>query len=154
LVIGALVCVSPPVLAEADALSDIELKQKGDEALGQKRYEDALAAYEAAYAIRPSLVLVYNRGRALQFLARYPEALGMIEQFAEKAPPALQERVRKLSELLTELRSKVSTITITCETSGARVLVGERQVGATPLSGPLRVNAGKQSLDVFADGFF
>jgi hypothetical protein len=146
LVLTAIACAAPGAFAQEGAAS--VLKQKGDDALGQKRYGDALAAYEAAYAMSPSPALLYNRGRALQFLARYPEA------FEKKATPDLLARVRGLPELLADLRSNVSTLTIHCETPGARVLVGQRQVGATPLSGPLRVNAGKQSIDVFADGFF
>jgi hypothetical protein len=78
----------------------------------------------------------------------------MIEQFARSAQPELLAKVRGLPELLADLRSKVSTLTIHCEIPGARVLVGQRQIGMTPLSGTLRVNAGKQSVDVFADGFF
>ena len=129
LVLAAIVCASPAARAQGDAApvapvaSSDELKRKGDEALDQKRYEDALGAYEAAYALSPTPVLLYNRGRALQFLARYPEALDMIERFAEKAPPELKARVRGLADLLSDLRSKVSTITVNCETTGARVLV-------------------------------
>lgn len=158
LLLAALLFASPVALGQPSTpsvLSDAaELKRNGDLAIEQKRYQDALDAYEAAYAQVPSPALLYNRGRALQFLARYAQALDMIEQFAQTAPAELQERVKGLPELLTDLRSKVSTLVIHCDTSGARVLVGQRQVGVTPLATPLRVNAGKQTIDIFADGFF
>lgn len=131
-----------------------EYKIKGDEALDRKRFEEAVAAYDASYALRPNAALLYNRGRALEFLARYPEALASIERFSTEAPADLRARVPGLEKLLGDLRARVGSITIACHSRGARVLLDRRQIGVCPVPSALRVNAGKQVLEVFAEGFF
>lgn len=131
-----------------------ELKKLGDEQLETKHYAEALAAYDVAYAIAPNAALLYNRGRALQFLGRFPEALEAIERFAVQAPPELRERVPGLPLLLDELRARVGTLVITTRVEGARVLVDDKQIGITPIAGPVRVTAGRRSIEVFAEGYF
>jgi hypothetical protein len=131
-----------------------ELKKRGDERLETKHYAEALAAYDEAYAIAPSAALLYNRGRALQFLGRFPEALDAIERFAIEAPPELRERVPGLPHLLDELRARVGALTVTSPVEGARVLVNDKQIGVTPLASAVRVGAGRLSIEVFADGYF
>lgn len=149
----------PPTSEEAKVAPDPEaaaaaLKARGDEALDQKRFEDALAAYEASYALSPQLTVLYNKGRALQFLARYADALTAIEEFATKAPESLRARVPGLANLLAELRARTATVTVTCEPTGTRVLVDQKQIGTCPFSTPLRVNAGARVVEAFADGYF
>ena len=131
-----------------------ETKKRGDDLLENKRYSEALAAYDDAYALTPSPALLYNRGRALQFLARYPEALEAIERFAAEAPADLRARVPGLPQLLDDLRGRVGTLIVRCRVDGARVLVDDKQIAVTPVSKPMRVAAGHLAIDVFADGYF
>src|SRR5450631_1189811 len=81
--------------AAADGAS--ELKRSGDAAMHAAHYEDALEAYDAAYAVEPDPAILYNRARALQGLGNYPEALASIESFEKLAPAALKQRVPKLA---------------------------------------------------------
>ncbi len=131
-----------------------ELKKRGDELLDKKRYAEALTLYDEAYALAPSALLLYNRGRALEFLGRFPEALEAIERFATEAPLSLRDRVRGLPELLERLRARVGVMVVTSPVPGARVLIDAKQVGVTPLAQPLRVTAGRLSVEVFAEGYF
>lgn len=131
-----------------------ELKKQGDDAMVTLRYADALAAYEGSYAIVPDPALLYNKGRALQALARFPEALEQLEAFAAQASPKLKARVPALAELIAEVRSKVSTLALTCNVAGARVLLNSKVIGVTPLSGPIKVNAGAATMEVEAEGHF
>lgn len=130
------------------------LKRRGDELLSQKSFVEALDAYDKSYARSPNPALHYNRGRALQFLARYPEALDAFEKFEAEATAELKARAPGLAELMTELRSKVATLQVLCTVRGARVLVAGREVGLTPLAAPIRINAGRVSFEVLADGYF
>jgi hypothetical protein len=130
-----------------------DLKKRGDELLDTKHYAEALAAYDEAYAITPMPALLYNRGRALQFLGRFPEALEAIERFATEAPPELRERVAGLPRLLEELRARVGELAVTSKVAGARVLVNDKQIGVTPLA-PVRVASGHLAIEVFAEGYF
>ena len=131
-----------------------ELKKAGDAALDTKHYAEALAAYDEAYAIAPNAALLYNRGRALQFLGRFPEALDAIEAFARDAPPELRDRVPGLPRLLEELRGRVGSLVVTTPVQGARVLVNDKQVGVAPMTSPIGIAAGHLSIEVFAEGYF
>jgi hypothetical protein len=128
------------------------LKAQGDDAMQRLDYSKALALYEQAYALEKNAALLYNRGRALQALRRFPEALDALEAFEREAAPELKTRVPKLGELVTEVRGKVSVLVLSCNVEGARVVVGQRVIGTTPLPGPVRLNAGTAQLEVTADG--
>lgn len=133
---------------DADAL-----KKKGDTLLVDRRYADALDAYDRSLALSPNPAIHFNRARALQFLARFPDALTALERFDRESTPELRAKVPGLDDFLAELRSKVATITIANGVDGARLLVGGRDEGRLPLSEPLRVNAGKTSIEILADGW-
>lgn len=158
----AAVLLSQPVAAlaqagggsSATASRAADLKKRGDDLLDAKHYAEALAAYDAAYAIEPSPALLYNRGRALQFLGRNPEALDALEQFAAQAPRELLDRLSGLPALLEDLRSRVGTLVIAGTVTGARVLVNDRQIGVTPIGAPVKLDAGHLRVDAFADGYF
>src|SRR5262245_59486023 len=146
---------APPAEAPADDNKQkaAALKAQGDDAMQRIDYTRALEAYSQAYELDANPALLYNKGRALEALARYPEALEQLESFEREAPPDLKARVPKLGELVASVRAKVSTLNIRCNVKGARVLVRQRVVGTTPLASPLRVNAGKASVEVDADGY-
>jgi hypothetical protein len=137
----------------ADASRAAEAKKKeGDGHMSERRYADALEAYDQAYALAPNPVLHYNRGRALQFLARYPEALEALERFKADAPEAVRARVAVLDDLITELRGRVTTIELRCNVDGAQIRLGDRVIGTTPFAKPLVVNAGRAQLEISAEG--
>lgn len=150
----AAVAKPPADGAAAERDRAASLKKQGDAFLDGRLYADALAAYEESYALVPDPALLYNRGRALQFLARYPEALEAIERFAAEASPELLARVPGLATLRKELRARVSTVTVRSPVAGARVLVNERQLGVTPFAEALRLPAGRLVVDVYAEGYF
>ena len=147
LIAASTVCV--PALAE-DAS---DLKRQGDALLSERKYVEALDAYDRSYARSPNPALHYNRARALQYLARYPEALDSLERFQRDAPQELRDKVPGLADLLAELHGKVAVLAITSNVSG-RVLANGKDVGATPLAQPLRLNAGKTTIEILADGWF
>jgi len=130
-----------------------ELKHQGDAFLSQKSFVDALAAYDKSYALYANPALHYNRGRALQFLARYPESLESLERFDSQAPAELKARVPGLAELIAEVRSKVASVQVLCAVAGGRVLIGGREVGRTPLVDPVKINAGSVSVEIVAEGY-
>lgn len=130
------------------------LEETAGELVRTKRYEEAVVVYDKAYALTQDAALLYNRGRALEYLARYPEALASIEAFAKDAPPELRAKVPGLSGKLDELRSKTTRLTVRCAVPGARVVLGDRVLGTTPLSSPIIVTSGRLGLEVSAEGYF
>jgi hypothetical protein len=131
-----------------------ELKRAADAAFDAKHYEEALALYDQSYGLSPQTAIYYNRGRVFQYLARYPQALDQLEKFKSEAPPELRSKVPGFDAVLADVRAKVATVDVRCDVAGARVLIGGADFGTTPLSNTPRVNAGKQEIEVIADGYF
>jgi hypothetical protein len=130
------------------------LKKFGDRAMDSLRFADAYGAYADVYAITRDPALLYNMGRALQALNRYPEALTKLEAFEAAAPPELKARVPRLSQLIKDLRGKVATLSIECSVKNARVLVRNTVMGKLPLAEPLRLREGVAEVEVEAEGHF
>jgi hypothetical protein len=142
---------SPP---SADHSRAADLKRSADAAFDARRYDEAVSLYDQSYALDAQPNILYNRGRALQYLARYPEALEQLERFQSQASPELRAKVPGFDAVLADVRAHVATLDIRCSVAGARVLVATRAMGTTPLPGPLRVTAGNQTVEVDADGYF
>jgi hypothetical protein len=156
LLVASSLLLAAPVHAESEGLHDalaLEFKSTGDQAMQAKHYEQALAAYERASELEAHPSLLFNRGRALQALNRYPEALDAIAAFREQASPELAAKAGNLDELVANLRQHVSSLEILGAVSGARVSLDGKSLGVTPLAQPLRVNAGSSRLEITAEGY-
>lgn len=146
----------PPPAAPAGPTPEAqaaELKAKGDAAMDARHFDEAIAIYTQAYAVSPDAALLYNRSRAHEARGEYPDAFADLEKFSNTASPELRARVPRLTELLLELRNKISSFELTSNVPGAKVLVGGREIGTTPLPKTM-INAGKVTVEVLADGYF
>ena len=152
---GVTLAAPAPALAQSasDKQQAAELKKKGDAAMVSLRYEEAIDAYKKAYDITGDPALLYNRGRALQGLGQYPEALAQLESFKQQASPALKARVPALESLIKEVRAKIATVLVLSNAKGARILVRSKVVGTTPLGGHIQLNAGPALVEVEAEGY-
>jgi tetratricopeptide (TPR) repeat protein len=140
-----------PKLSAAQAALYAAQKKKADALFYDRRYEEALAAYDAAYAIDPNPTLHYNRGSALESLSRYPEALEYMERFEREASAETKAKIPTLAEVIVDFRGKVATLEVMVNVQGARVIL--RGVDVTGSKSNLRVNAGAATLEVIADGY-
>ena len=139
------------VAATRVAHAEDDLKQRADEQMRTLHYREALDLYDRAYASKHDPAILYNRARAEQGLGDYPAALDAIEEFARVAPEELKAKVRRLDQLIEEIRSQVALVIVKAP-AGATVMVDGKAVGTTPLPGPLRVTAGTVSIAVEAPG--
>jgi hypothetical protein len=139
--------------ASSESGDAARLKAEGDAAMVELRYEEALDLYTQSYELEPNPALLYNRGRALEALARVPEALDQIERFAKVAPEELRSKVPQLDELIDHLRSNVCTLALEVNVDGARVLLRNEQIAESPIQRAIAVNAGRGVLEVVADGY-
>jgi hypothetical protein len=131
-----------------------KLRLQGNEAMLGMRYTDALASYENAAALAPDEVgLDYSIARARQMLGDYPEALTALERFESRAPPEARAKVGNLEELFAQIRPRVSVLQLRCPVPGARVIVRDKVLGATPLP-PTRLGAGTAIVQLELEGFF
>lgn len=165
--IVALTAVAPPARAQTASPSNAapavspetaaraaEIKKRGDDAMDSGRPADALSAYVEAYALTKDPALLYNKGRALQAVGEYPQALEELNAFDKAAPPELRARVPGLAKQLADLRARVTVVSIACDTPGARVRFRDRSLGECPLPPGLVLASGRGTLEVLADGFF
>lgn len=146
------VVAAPPKTAPAEDEA-AKLKKHGDDAMLDLRYEDALAAYAKSYALRANPALHYNRARALEALGRYAEALDAYEAFQKDAPPELLAKVPGLKDHVEGVRKRVTVLTLKVNVEGARVVLRNVVLGTTPFERAVRVNAGKATLEVSAEGY-
>jgi hypothetical protein len=130
-----------------------ELKATADRAMDAHHYDEAIAGYTEAYGVFPDPALLYNRSRAHEARAEYPDAFDDLEKFANTASPELRSKVPRLTDLLLDLRQRVATFELVCNVAGARVLVGGKEIGTTPLK-PIRLNAGKVTIEILAEDQF
>jgi hypothetical protein len=153
--LGVTLAAPAPALAQSasDKERASELKKQGDAAMVSLRYDEAIEAYTRAYGITGDPALLYNRGRALQGLGNFPEALEQLEAFKQQASPALKARVPALESLIVEVREKIATVLILSNAKGARILVRSKVVGTTPLGGHIKLNAGPALIEVEAEGY-
>jgi len=145
---GAPPAAAPSRAAIKEARS---LKAQGDGAMEALRYQEALDHYSRSQALDPKPALHYNRGRALEALERFPEAVDALQRFEAEASRRLKRKVPQLETLLSELRNKVGTLQVNSQPPGASVRVRGTVVGTTPLS-PLRMSVGKAAVELTLDG--
>lgn len=129
------------------------LKQRGNQAMLELNYADALAAYSAAIALSPNdAALYYNLGRAHQGREDYPAALDALDQFAKKASPETRARIPKLAQLVADVRSRVGIVLLECsaEIEEAVVAIGDKvtQRGCTRTPREVRVSVPSRRLTV------
>jgi hypothetical protein len=115
--------------ARADEESIDDLKNRGNRAMMDMNYAEALDAYRAAYARTPDdASLLYNIGRAHQAREDYPAALDALEEFDKKASVDLRSRVPRLAELIADVRARVADVRVTCpfDVPDGQVTIGEK----------------------------
>lgn len=126
-----------------------ELKRRGDEAIDAGLYDEALEAYSRALSIEPTPALHYNRGRALQALGRFADALLELETFKRDAPAELLSAVPRLDEMIESVRSRVGRLRLVTQPIDARVYLDNVEV-ADRRHGGLVLDAGEHQLRVEA----
>ncbi len=148
---GARVAYAEPT-PEAAAKA-AQLKEQGNKAMDGLRYQQALALYAEAYGLTQDPALLYNKGRALEALGDFPEALAAQEEFDAKASPELKLKVVGLPKLLADLRSRVSVLELHVRPEDAEVRSGDHVLG-TASQKRFLLNAGKTTIKIQREGYF
>jgi hypothetical protein len=87
-------------------------------------------------------------------MGEYPEALDKLERFEREAPPALQKKVTGLREHLNDLRERITTVVVSTNVRGARLLIREKAAGTIDHGEmQVRTRAGPATIEVAADGY-
>jgi tetratricopeptide (TPR) repeat protein len=125
--------------------------QRGLELANQQHYEEALDAFNAAYALSPHFAVLYNVGQAEMALGHPLEAIVALTRYlhdgGEQVPLSRRELVQAQIALL---EAKLAELSITSERPGVTVRVDDLEVGQTPLFQPVRLAAGAHTVTASA----
>lgn len=113
---------------------------RGAKAYREARYQEAIDAFMAAYALDPDAVLMFNAGQASEKLARVPDALRFYRDYLRLAPaasdrPAVEASIRNLEARLRE--RGLQQVSVYSTPAGAELTMDGKDVGRTPWTGEL-----------------
>lgn len=135
----------------ADAARVAKLKKDGNTAFGAGKLEDAVAAYERAYACDKDASLLFNMAKAKLKLGETLEALDDMRRFERDSQNLPKEIVDAADATIAELVAKVATVSVRSNVPGAKVTIGDRDLGPAPVENAEAL-AGSVTVRVTAPG--
>lgn len=122
--------------------------------VGNEEWEAALSEFEASLQSSVTQVASFNRALCIMSLNRHTEALQAFDEFLETFGNDVSEERRNLiNELTAEIRAGLSEITIVVNLPGASIFVDDEEIGVSPLSEPLLLEAGSHQVEARLDGY-
>jgi tetratricopeptide (TPR) repeat protein len=119
-----------------------------------KDYVAAMVEFKKAYALDPAPLVLFNIGQTANELKDYAGALRAYEQYLKDGAAEIdEERRKKVQSLIDDLRGKTANIGIEVNVTGASVAVDDVDVGLTPLSAPVLMNAGRRKISISKSGY-
>ncbi len=112
-------------------------------------YEEALAAYQRAYDLSPSYVILLYIGKAAELTGDHARALLAYECHLEHGGADIDAKAQaEVTASIHALKKKVGLVAIEVDEPGAKVLVDGVVVGTSPLDQPVPVNPGHRLVRV------
>lgn len=141
--------VDPETLERASHLFD-----RGVECAQEGGYEQAVIAFEQAYALSGSTAVLYNLGMAYVAAGRPVEASDTLRRYLEHDGQALPAAEReRIAQELTQQEGRVGTLTMTVEPPSARISIDGRALAAEVQNRPARLAVGDHWLEISAPGY-
>lgn len=137
---------------KADREADRHFKT-GVELFDERKYAEALAEFEQAYALQPHPLVLYNLAGAHRALSQYDQAVDFYNRFLIEGPGKVSEaQLARGREELDDLIRLVARVDVTTKPEGAQVLVDGRTLGDTPLTEALILGPGDHTVRATLDG--
>ena len=137
---------APKLPSKADREADRHFKT-GVELFDERKYAEALAEFEQAYALKPHPLVLINLAATHRALSQYDQAVDFYNRFLSEGEGKLGaadlERGRAELEDLLRLVARVEVVT---SPEGATVKVDGRSIGETPLDEPLVLGPGDHTV--------
>ncbi len=146
----ALALFSRPVMADDKQDPNEEVAkqhfQEGSAFFEQKKFEDAVRSFRAAYKIKPTWKLHYNIAQAETAAKRYGLALEQFESYLAKGgDDVLTDREQEVLREIDRLRLLVGVLEVDAS-PGTEVYVDAIHRGTVPLKGLIRVAVGDHNV--------
>jgi hypothetical protein len=132
---------------------------KGDYDAGRILFEDqdyagALVKFQRAYDRSGDIRLLWNMAVCEKSLRRYARVLALVDRYWREGEMRMSEAHRReVSDVLTTVRTLISTVHVLVNEAGASVLVDDVPAGTTPLPEPLLIDLGRRRIRVTKPGF-
>jgi len=121
---------------------------KGVAAFDDRRFAEAADEFEAAYKLSPAFVVLFNIGQVDVALGRSVEAVDAFDSYLKQGGSSIgADRRQEVQREIEKQSARIGTIDVHTTPDGAEIRIDGKLAGKTPLARPLRVNAGKHSLE-------
>lgn len=112
-------------------------------------YDGSVAAFQAAYEAAPHYSVLYNLAQSYIGLGQPVEAVSSLEHYLEEGAEQIDaQRKARVLELIGQQRRRIGFFEIEVAPEGAEVIVNGRNVGTSPLKGPLALAMGTYGIVV------
>jgi hypothetical protein len=149
-----LALVAATGLAWADPRA--EAREHFDRAMAlvdQGALEQAIVEFQRAYDLMPHYTVLYNLGQAYVTLGKPIEAVDAYTRYLEEgAERVTKARRAEVESELSRQKAKIGEVTLSVEPPGAKVSVDGKDVGEAPLAQPVRMAAGRHSIEASLAG--
>lgn len=154
LLLASALAASPVAAAPDPAASEDELIDRGIALREARNDAAALDTFRQAYNLKQGAHALAQVALAEQALGRWVDAEADLTKALSRADDAwIQRNQVLLRQALVEIQGHLGTLELTGGVPGAQVLVNGVSAGTLPLAKPLRVNAGKATLEVRAANY-
>lgn len=141
-----------PDLAHADQKAEASRHFKLGVALyAEEKFDEALYEFQRAYELSPHPSVLYNIAATHRELSHYGDAIQYYERFlSEGKGKARADLLARAKVELQELRGRIGSVVVDVAPAGVTVMVDNREVGTTPLDGPVIVGPGRHTFTLRA----
>jgi PEGA domain len=137
---------TPKVSSKADREADRHFKT-GVELFDERKYAEALAEFEQAYALKPHPLVLNNLAATHRALSQYDQAVDFYNRFLIEGEGKLTEAELAAGRAeLEDLLRLVARVEVVTSPEGATVKVDGRSMGDTPLDDPLVLGPGDHTV--------
>lgn len=127
--------------------------QKGLAAYADERFGEAADEFNEAYRLSPAFKILYNIGQVNVALGRSVEAVDAFDRYLKQGASTIPaERRREVAAEIDRQHARIGIVSIRTFPEGAEVRVDGVLVGQTPMSKPVRFNAGRHTIEASLSG--
>ncbi len=127
--------------------------QRGVGAFEAGRFEEALAAFQEAYRLKPHPSVRLNMAACYEELDRPLEALIHYRAFLAESRQVSPERAREVKRSIREAERRVARLELDVAPDGARVIIDEAESRRAPVLDPVLLNPGEHRVRVEMPGY-
>ena len=125
--------------------------QLGVRLYAESKFDEALIEFERAYELSPHPSVLYNIAASHRERSHYGEAILVFERFLSEGERVVRPDLLARARVeLGELRGRIGSVIVDVSPAGVVVTVDGREVGITPLDGPVILGPGRHTFTLRA----